>query len=321
MVGPVPATQVPADRLLELTHALRTALALRGEYLPPDWVEGAATDLRADRLTGWVLPGSPGGLAVLSVHGPRAVGHLHVEEGADPIPRGIALLTALRAHVPREAAQTVVGVTGLRDPEERAVEAAFAVDPGFSVLRRFRLVRATSDSGTVPDSPFPPGARRLPVRDLPLPLLAQLDWAAFQGTSDEAFVAEDVAADQRLLDDILQGRLGRFLDEASAALVDDHDQLNGAILTAEESPRCAVFLDLVVHPAFRRQGVARSMLRWGTRAAAALGYSTVSLWVTETNRPARSLYEQFGFGPDIHTAIYRWSVPGPASPEQAHPGR
>ena len=62
------------------------------------------------------------------------------------------------------------------------------------------------------DAPLlaPPLLGGLLVRDLPLEMLAQLDWASFQGTPDEAFVAEDAAADQRLLSDILAGRGGSW---------------------------------------------------------------------------------------------------------------
>lgn len=321
MLGIVPATEVPAERLVELTYGLRRSLIARGEYLPPDWVEEAANDLRAGRLLGWAIPGSPGGLAVLSLHGARAVGHLHVESGADASRRGTALLAELRASVPSNAVRTDAGVTGLSDAEERTVAATFSSEPGFSVLRRFRLTRSTADATPREGSPFPAGVRRMPIRTLPLPLLAQLDWTGFQGTPDEAFVAEDVAADQRLLADILDGRLGRFLDEASGALVNGDDQLIGAMLTGEESPRTAVFLDLVVHPAFRRRGMAASLLAWGIRAAAALGYPAVALWVTETNEPARALYQRLGFGPDIQTAIYRWSTAGPAPVTQPQSGR
>jgi ribosomal protein S18 acetylase RimI-like enzyme len=321
MPGPVPAPAVPSDRLLELTHALRASLAERGEHLPAAWVEEAANDLRAGRLQGWAIPGTPGGLSVLSIHGPRAVGHVHIEPGAGPSQRGIDLLGALRTHVPRDADRTDAGVTGLDDAEERSVAAHFEGDAGFSVLRRFRLARSTAGATSDPGSPFPVGIQRILVRELPIEQLAQLDWAGFQGTPDEAFVAEDVSADQRLLADILDGRLGRFLDEASAALINADDQLVGAVLTAEDSPRSAVLLDLVVHPAFRRQGVASSLLRWGLRASAALGYATVTLWVTETNRPARALYEGAGFVPDLQTAIYRWSTPGPAPATHAQPGR
>ena len=321
MLGIVPATEVPVDRLVELTHGLRQALVRRGEYLPADWVEEAANDLRAGRLAGWVLPSSPGGLAVVSVHGARAVGHLHVEPGPEARQRGTALLAQLRANISREAGRTDAGVTGLTDIEEHGVAATFADDPGFSVLRRFRLSRGTQDVVPQEGAPFPSGIRRIPVRSLPLEQLAQLDWAGFQGTPDEAFVAEDVSADQRLLGDILDGRLGRFLDEASGAVVNSDDQLVGAILTSEESPRTAVFLDLVVHPAFRRHGMATSLLRWGIRASAALGYPSVALWVTETNSPARALYERLGFAREMETAIYRWSTPGPAPAAHPQSGR
>ena len=119
--SPVRASEVPADRLLELTHALRRSLTARGEYLPPVWVEEAANDLRTGSTDRLGTPQPAGGLAVVSIHGARAVGHLHVEPGPEASQRGVALLAGLRAAVPRDALRSDVGVTGLTDEEEQAV--------------------------------------------------------------------------------------------------------------------------------------------------------------------------------------------------------
>ena len=62
------------------------------------------------------------------------------------------------------------------------------------------------------------------------------------------------------------------------------------------------------------------MLR-SLRALLALGYPKAHLWVTEGNRPARSLYEKVGFVVDASAAIYRWFRSVPASPPVENPVR
>lgn len=316
------ARDARGDRLMELTHEVRARLHERGEVLPSGWVEESAQDLRAGRLVGWITEGAgPGGLAVLSLHGRRAVGHVHVELDGDAVGRAAelveAILTAERAGVVR----TDLGVTGLSETEEDELGRRLEPTAGFRLVRRFALERATRPTPTSEEAEWPPGVERVPVREIPTEQLAQLDWAAFQGTPDESFVAEDVEGDRRLLADILGGHLGRFLDEASAALVTSDHQLVGLILTSEESARRGVFLDIVVHPAHRGQGLGRRLVLWGVRALAALGHDQVRLWVTETNLPARRLYERTGFVPAMRTVIYRWEAVSGGAPPQSHTAR
>ena len=163
--------------------------------------------------------------------------------------------------------------------------------------------------------------RPVPVREIPIDALAALDWAGFHGTPDESLIAETVEEDQEVLGDILGGRLGRFLDEASTALVSPEGHLAGAILTAEQSPRRIVLLDVIVHPGWRRRGLGVFLLRFALRAAAALGYAECRLWVTETNEPARRLYEREGFVPADRAIVYRFSRPIVGAPAQPHRDR
>jgi ribosomal protein S18 acetylase RimI-like enzyme len=114
--------------------------------------------------------------------------------------------------------------------------------------------------------------------------------------------------------------MGRFLDEASTALIEpEPPRLVGAVLTAERTPRRAIYLDFMVDPERQGHGVGRYLLRWGFRALRALGYDRVGLWVTVTNSAARHLYEELGFRRTATALIYRWERPG--SDAQAHAPR
>jgi ribosomal protein S18 acetylase RimI-like enzyme len=295
------------DELLELTHGVRTELLHRAEFLPASWVEEAATDLLAGRLVGWVLPvGEPAGLAFYSRRPHRAYAHVHLDPGPDGVDRARRLLAHVWASLPAEIEKADAGVTGLTESEETELAAIVRRWSGTTTLERLDMERRTAPMVPVPAEPDGP-ERRVPIAEIPLAALAQLDWAAFHGTPDESLIADTIEDDQRILSDIVAGHLGRFLPEASMALVDAEDHLVGALLTAEQSPRRAVFLDLVVHPAARRRGLGSRLVRFGLRAASALGYGQVGLWVTASNEPARALYDAHGFRPERRAVIYRFN--------------
>ncbi|MCI4360522.1 MAG: GNAT family N-acetyltransferase [Thermoplasmata archaeon] len=253
-------------------------------------------------------------MAFSTPRGRRAYAHAHIGSGPDPVDRAEQLVDRLVRTLPAEVDRADVGVTGLSEPEEAALAERVGGRPGFSILARramdFALDRLPP--GGLP--PAPPHIQRLRIRDVPIDAIAALDWVAFQNTPDASLVAETVEEDRTVLAEIVEGRLGRFLDEASTALVTGNGHLVGALLTAEQSPQRCVFLDLVVHPAHRRKRLGSYLVDFGFRAARALGYREVRLWVTESNTPARALYEAHGFTPAIGALIYRFAR---ASAEEA----
>ncbi len=312
---PVPASQAPAALLLELTHGLRSELIARGEFLPPGWVEEAAEDLKAGRLRGWVLMPlrGVGGLAFFSPRAGRAYGHAHVVPGPDALGRLRRLLAVLTAAVAPPEERLDVGITGLTAADEDALRTGTEGTRGESALLRFAL---DADLGRpLPESVRPAGLSHRPVRASDLAELARLDWMAFQGTPDESLVADSPGEDRRVLDEILRGLLGRFLDEASTVLTTEDGDVLGFLLTAEQTPRRGIFLDLVVRSDRRGQGLGTYLVRWGMRALAALGYTSVRLWVSETNAAARHLYDRHGFSEGGRAVIYRYRAPPGAGPQ------
>lgn len=314
---PIAASLVQEPELLELTHALRGALLRRGEYLAPEWVEEAAHDLRIGALAGWVARGAAPALAFLSARPRRAYGHIHAVAGPGAPERATRLLATLAAHLPEGVRRFDVGITGLDDDGERAVGDSVSGVQGWRVVERWAMDRDLRTEPLPPEFHLPSGAHRVSPRTIQPSALGALDWAGFQGTPDEGFVAETAAEDARLLAEIQEGRLGRFLDEASAASVLSDGQMTGLVLTAEQSPTRAVLLDVVVHPAHRRQGLGRALVTFAVRACAALGYAQLRLWVTSANRPAASLYEATGFRRAERARIYRWDRSAPEMPAQS----
>lgn len=317
MSSPRPTASASRDELEELLNGVRKALLRREEAPAGDWVETSATELRAGTKLGWYYPVTEGGgLAFWTRRGPEAYGHVHAGEGALRGAQAERLATAMLDGLPLDVASIDVGFTGLLPEEERSLTRTLGRRPGASVIEREALERPITDADNDPALRPPPGLRQVPVRDVTLEALADLDRRAFRGTVDERLIGPRTEEYRYVLGSILEGSLGRFLDEASTALLEgEPPQLVGAILTSEQSARRAIFVDLMVDPGSRRHGYGRFLVRWGVRALLALGHEQVRLWVTVANTPARGLYDSFGFRRTSSATIYRWERGGSA----AHP--
>ncbi len=321
MDAPRPTTGAPADELLELVQSLRHELRRRDETVTGNWVEETANDLRRGARTGWYVPvARGGGLAFFSTERIAAFGHVHLLDGPDAVERGEELARTMLDGLPPEVVSLDVGFTGLPPEAERRLTGRLAERPGSRVIERYKMERELG-----PDderfAPYPPaGLTLVPIRDVTLEAIADLDQRAFAGTEDALLIGPSSRDYEEVLRALLDGRLGRFVEEASTALLEpEPPRLVGALLTGEESPRRAIFLDFLVDPGDRGRGHGRFLFRWGLRALRALGYSSVRLWVTSSNAPARRLYESEGLHDTVRASIYRWERTAP--PAQAHSSR
>jgi ribosomal protein S18 acetylase RimI-like enzyme len=319
--APHPARGAPADRLLELVQMVRQELLLREESPTGPWVEESAEELRSGAKPGWYYPSEAAtGLAFYNARGNEAFGHVHVGPGPDTVDRALALTTIMLDGLPPTVRSIDVGFTGLTTEDEHTLLPLLSGRPGSLLIQRESMDRALGAQDDVPLGTPPLGLEHVAVRDVTLDALADLDVRAFRGSTDELLIGHEAADYRRVLETLLANGVGRFVDEASTALIEpDPPRLIGALLTAERSPRRAVFLDFMVDPDRRGQGVGRYLLRWGFRALRALGYERVGLWVTVSNDSARHLYESLGFRRTATSIIYRWERTGP--PPQPHAPR
>lgn len=69
----------------------------------------------------------------------------------------------------------------------------------------------------------------------------------------------------------------------------------GIVGAFEPEPGVAELVSMWVHPQARGLGVGRVLVETVLQWARAVGHHRVHLWVTETNDPARALYERCGF--------------------------
>ena len=317
MEPPSPTTTAANDELLELVHEVRQELLLRDESPSGEWIEETAEDLKRGRKPGWYYPASAGGgLSFYTAREGEAFAHVHVSPGDREVERGRALAAALLDGLAPSVHSVDLGFTGLTVESERALLEELAQRPGSQVIERAFMERALDAADGERRPTVPEGVRLVPVRAVTVEALADLDWRAFRGSVDSLLIGRDAVQYRRVLEALLAGQMGRFLDEASTTLVlPDPPRLAGAILSAERSPRRAVFIDFMVDPELRRRGYGRFLFHWGLRALWALGYQRVGLWVTRSNEPARRMYEEAGLLVTARAAIYRWER-GTASPQR-----
>jgi len=85
-------------------------------------------------------------------------------------------------------------------------------------------------------------------------------------------------------------------DEASF-LAFVHDKAVGSVTGIAMTPDTRQLVAMWVDPAYRRLGIGRglvdALVRWVWRGPA----DRLSLWVVDTNRPAKMLYRELGFEP------------------------
>ena len=313
--APRPAAGAPRLDLEELLQQVRAELARRDEEPTGAWVEESAADLASGAKPGFFLPGPAGGLAFYARRGPAAFGHLHTDAGLETARR---LARALLESLPAEVRSLDLGFTGLPIEDERALVADLARRPGSTVIERQAMERPLSSAdGRLPPEP-PAGIDRVPLSAVTVDALAELDVAAFRGSVDELLLGSEPGASRRSLEALLDGRLGPFVGEASAALLESEPlRLVGAVLSAERSAHRAIVLALMVDPERRRKGLGRFLLGWTVRALWALGYESVRLWVSVRNVVAVELYRSFGFRTTLEATIYRWDRPASAAQPQA----
>jgi ribosomal protein S18 acetylase RimI-like enzyme len=303
-----------SDDLLELAQLLRRELALREEGPTGDFVESLATGLRSGEKVGWYYPtAAGGGLATTSLRGTAAYAHVHVATGPGDLDRAEALSEAVIAALPVEATSICIGFTGLTTADEDRLLERLDRRPGSTPIRRYAMERILSAEDAADLPPLPSGVVPVPIRDVTIDALADLDLRAFAGSIDELLTGSGVGEYRRALEAMLAGEFGAFLDHASTAIYRaEPPGLIGGLLTCENSSRRAVFLDFMVDPRERGRGYGSHLLRWGFRALWALGYERVRLWVSESNRTARRLYDQLGFTVTHRAVIYRWDRGSPA---------
>ena len=123
-------------------------------------------------------------------------------------------------------------------------------------------------------------------------LSAELMVDAYRGTVDWS-EGDDASVALAEIRSTLDGAYGEFLDSASLAFLDATGrpiaQISCSIFESE-----ATILFVYTGAAQKGKGLATRLIRASAAEVAKLGFSSISLYVTDIN-PAKELYEKLGF--------------------------
>ncbi len=264
--------------------------------------EGELGAIRAGLAEGSVAAGlvmdagTPFGLAIWRWEDPArrfgAVDWLTVRPGA-PDAAGEALVAGVWAALSESPALRMIGARLRGDPP--GVRAALARRETVVFERHFML---RSLRGLEPPADPPPDGYRLAVwADEHQAEVEALAVRSLEGSPD-AVVLSDAQPDQ-MADSLRQIRAstypgcGPWNAAASRVLLAGDGSVAG-YLAAADMGRMGFIMDIAVHPAHQRRGLARRLIDHCLAAYQSQGFEAVGLAVTALN-PARHLYERMGF--------------------------
>jgi len=122
-------------------------------------------------------------------------------------------------------------------------------------------------------------------------LLAHLMLAAYRGGADDE--GETIAEALQEVDHVLVSADRPFIPEASFVIERD-----GALATASLVSLfrgAPLITHIMTHPNYKRRGLGASALLSSATALREQGWSSLSLYVTDSNGPALALYRKLGF--------------------------
>jgi ribosomal protein S18 acetylase RimI-like enzyme len=194
-------------------------------------------------------------------------------------------------HVDRIESQLLLHPSG-------TYSAAFS-EVGFQVFRRLFLVQLLQGRWQPPHADLPGNLELRPWREADLAPAARLICEAYRGHPDSLINDQyrTVHGSMRFLNNIVHyAGCGTFSPQASHVVVERGSrELAALVLGSRVSPQSGHLTQVCVHPAFRRQGVARLLLNVAAFHFMRLGAIEISLTVTEANSGATELYKDEGY--------------------------
>jgi len=172
-------------------------------------------------------------------------------------------------------------------------------EAGFQLFRRLFMVQALENRWSPPLANLPAELELRPWRDEDLPPAARLICEAYRNHPDSLINDQyrTVQGSMRFLNNIVRySGCGVFSAPVSHVVVHRANREFVALLLGSRvSPESGHITQVCVHPAYRRQGMARMLLDVAAFCFMRQGAAEISLTVTEANQSAIDLYLAEGY--------------------------
>lgn len=305
--------------ILDLRHfaapILRPLLEAEGEVWRQrlHWDYRASARLLMQYLDGHMLPGyaaieseQPIGYVFSVYEETKAViGEVFAMEGPGAAPHGPGSAHAVEETLLKHLLELL-----LNSPQVERVEAQLLLHPsgshtavfrdsGFEVFRRLFMVQALRGHWTPPPVRLPGGLELRAWSEEDLAPAARLICECYRGHPDSLINDQyrTVHGSTRFLNNIVRfAGCGTFSAPVSHVIVDrTRREPIALVLGSRVSPQSGHITQLCVHPAYRRQGLARLLLSLTAFGFMRQGATEISLTVTEANTQAIDLYRDEGY--------------------------
>jgi len=121
--------------------------------------------------------------------------------------------------------------------------------------------------------------------------LARLMLAAYRGAADDE--GETIAEALQEVDNVLVSADRPFIPAASFVIELDSALASASLISLFRG--APLITHIMTHPNYKRRGLAISALLRSANALREQGWSSLSLYVTDSNEPALALYRKLGF--------------------------
>jgi GNAT superfamily N-acetyltransferase len=112
-------------------------------------------------------------------------------------------------------------------------------------------------------------------------------------------IATDIESAKQEIKEMFADEYGKFWPEASPLILFNNEIVAGICTVVKapwgKTPTCPFIIDLMVHPDFRRRGLAALLIQETAKAVLQGGHTHVALRVLVDNIAAISLYRKLGF--------------------------
>ncbi len=261
-----------------------------GEALPPNWADERLESVRKGEEFCSAAVEDDRILGIIQYNLQEGRGSAFVSWGDTP-PTAEAINLLIRKYVEKMPRDTWLRISGIHPnvPEE-LMEMASST---FGFVRKRRLEMA-ADLSSLPESSAPEGSfTTVSITEQSEETLSKLDWDSYSGTVDEGMFANSAEDNRKMFSSLLSGEYGPVITNASRCVTIEGKPV--AMIAVTDIGDGAFLADIAVLPEYRKKGLGKYLLTNAMKEAAAARKKRMTLWVSEDNKPALTLYSSLGF--------------------------
>ncbi|MEM3851768.1 MAG: GNAT family N-acetyltransferase [Methanomassiliicoccales archaeon] len=283
---------VPAEENIEpFLKSYKEAVSATGENIPDSWVEDRIHNIStgSEFCLGLCDDTALQGILHYSFMQNRAFA-LISWGSTPPAEEDIALL--LNGFQERTPPAMTLRLGGIHPGISDDIFIQAATKCGFSYRRRFEMELKLPVKMEAAQPPA--GLEVTPLTHFDDATLSVLDWKAFEGTVDEKLMADTEEENRALMHSLLSGDYGPVIVNASLCLCEDSVPV--AMIAVTDMGETAFIADLAVTPTHKGKGLGKYLVSNAIVKCNELKKSGITLWVSEGNTSAYSLYKSLSFG-------------------------